>query len=135
MTQRVLFYQLNRKYVSNQAEVPARSRQIVYYSLAIGHHVGVVDCLASVLVVSEAEFTQWLSRLPAGAGRRKLEGVLKWGEVEVNAAHVNELLPALEAGYAIMSAAERDWTDALRRHLQDITQEPALYLMIRRSAG
>lgn len=135
MTQRVLFYRLSRKYVSNQTEVPARSRQIVYYSLAIGHHVGVVDCLASVLAVDEAGYGEWLSRLPAGAGQRKLEGVLKWGEVEINASHVSDLLQALEAGQAHMSAAERDWTDALRQHLQDIAQEPALYLMIRRSAG
>ena len=131
MPERVVFYQLTRKFVSTKEDIPAESKQIIYYSLAIGHHVGVVDCFSSVLEMAYTEFAQWLSRLPEGDGRRKLEGVLKFGEIEINRSHVGELFKALEAGLPQMQPHELEWAKELMRCLRAIAEEPALYLMVK----
>jgi hydrogenase-4 component J len=97
---------------------------VVYYSLAIGHHVGVMDCFQSMMEVPLEDYRQWVSQLPEGPARRKMEGVLKWGEVEVNHTHAGEILPLLNAA----------WTKPLAACLQAMLKEPALYLMIRKYA-
>ncbi len=95
MEPQVVFYRLSRKIVNNQENIPEDARQVMYYSLAIGHHVGVMDCFSELMVVPAEKYKQCLDRLPEGEGRRKLEGALKWNEIEINRSHVDELLPAL----------------------------------------
>ncbi|WP_305813079.1 formate hydrogenlyase maturation HycH family protein [Photobacterium leiognathi] len=45
LEQNVYFYNGSRKFVDESYDVPEEAKQIMYYSLAIGHHLGVVDCL------------------------------------------------------------------------------------------
>jgi len=130
MPERVRFYQLNRKFV-NSADAPPESQHILYYPLAIGHHVGVLDCFSSVLEVDYAEFCEWISQLPEGVGRRKLAGVLKWGEIEINTDHVGDLRGAMQAALPNLSPKEKQWTLTLIRLLKQMVQEPVIYLMIR----
>jgi hydrogenase-4 component J len=127
MAERAVFYQLTSKFVNTDQDIPDGPRQVMYYSLAIGHHVGVMDCFQTLLEIPLEDFRAWLSRLPAGAGRHKLEGLLKWGEIEINQTHVADLIPALQAG-------EASWAGPLRQCLQQMLQEPALYLMVRTRA-
>jgi hypothetical protein len=127
----VAFYKLGRKVVSNQQSIPEDARQIMYYSLAIGHHVGVMDCFDELLSVPANAFRQWLSRLPEGEGRRKLEGVLTFDEIEINRDHVGELKSALDASMPAMSADEKEWTARFVHYLDQINAEPALYLMVK----
>lgn len=131
MEPQIAFYQLGRKVVSNQEHVPEDARQIMYYSLAIGHHVGVMDCFAELLSVPAEGYRQWLSGLPEGEGRRKLEGVLAWDEIEINRSHVNDLLFALNCALPAMSAVEKEWTERFVHSLNQIIAEPALYLMVK----
>ena len=131
MEPQVAFYQLERKVVSNQQSVPEDARQIVYYSLAIGHHVGVMDCFAELLSVPAEGYRQWLSRLPEGEGRRKLEGVLAFDEIEINQSHISELMSALDVARPTMSADEKEWTERFVHYLNQINGEPALYLMVK----
>ncbi len=131
MPRRVVFYKLSHKYVDAREDLPAASKQIIYYSLAVGHHLGVVDCLSSTLDVGYTEFERWLEKLPEGAGRHKLEGIVKWGEIEINASHATDLIQALEAGCTRMEQQEREWADALRQSLETILAEPVLYLIAR----
>lgn len=84
MGEQVVFYQLSHKFVDEQAVIPENTRQVIYYSLAIGHHLGVLDCLTQVISVPLDAFSGWLRGFPEGPGRSKLEGVLKWGEIEIN---------------------------------------------------
>ena len=42
MTTKVFFYLLNERFVENDEQVPEQAKQVMYYSLAIGHHVGVI---------------------------------------------------------------------------------------------
>ncbi len=131
MEPQVAFYQLGRKVVSNQQSVPEDARQIMYYSLAIGHHVGVMDCFDELLSVPAKAYRQWLSRLPEGEGRRKLEGVLAFDEIEINRDHIGELKSALDASMPAMSADEKAWTARVVHCLEQIHAEPALYLMVK----
>ncbi len=127
MDGRVVVYQLSHKFINRREDVPDNARQVVYYALAVGHHVGVLDCFSSVAEIPLEDFRHWVESLPDGPGRAKLAGVLLWGEVEINRSHVGMLLPLLEN-----TEAETSWLPKLICSLQGIVQEPALYLMLRR---
>ncbi len=134
MSERAIFYQLTHKFVNDEKAIPEQARQVIYYSLAIGHHVGVMDCFQSLMEVPLDGYRQWIARLPEGDGRHKLEGLLKWGEIEINSSHAAELFPALDAGLPAMSEAEKGWTGVLAGCLRKMAEEPALYLMVRKTA-
>ena len=135
MSERAVFYQLTHKFVNDEKAIPEEARQVIYYSLAIGHHVGVMDCFKSLMEIPLEDYRQWVARLPEGVGRHKLEGLLKWGEIEINSSHSSELFPALDAGLPQMNAAETGWTGVLIQCLQKMVEEPALYLMVRKTAS
>jgi hydrogenase-4 component J len=134
MAERAVFYRLTHKFVHDERGIPETARQVIYYSLAIGHHVGVMDCFQSLMEMQLADFSRWIARMPEGPGRHKLEGVLKWGEIEINHSHAGDLLPALKEALPRMDADEARWAGVLAQCLQEMAQEPALYLMVRRSA-
>jgi hypothetical protein len=134
MSERAVFYQLTHKFVNDEKAIPEEARQVIYYSLAIGHHVGVMDCFKSLMEISLEDYRQWIARLPEGLGRRKLEGLLNWGEIEINSSHTGELFPALDAGLPQMNEAEAGWTGVLIQCLKKMVEEPALYLMVRKTA-
>ena len=131
MEPQVAFYRLNRKVVNHQDDIPADARQVIYYSLAIGHHVGVMDCFSEMMVVPVDIYKRCLDRLPEGEGRRKLEGALKWKEIEINRSHVDELLPAFKTLSGYISDPETQWVQIMLKCLQEMVAEPALYLMIK----
>jgi hypothetical protein len=130
MAEKVVCYQLRAKFV-DQSDVPENARQVFYYSLAIGHHVGVLDCLSAACELPIETYRQFLSCLPESAGREKLAGVLKWGEIEINPSHLAELGKAIEAGLPDMIGAARDWSITLLHLFQQMQAEPAVYLMLR----
>ena len=134
MNERVVFYQLTHKFVNQDQNIPEDARQVVYYSLAIGHHVGVLDCFQSMMEIPLEEYSRWISRLPEGAARHKLEGLLKFGEIEVNHSHAGELLPILNDSLTGMDEAQNKWTETLSQCLRGMMKEPALYLMVRKFA-
>ncbi len=127
----VAFYCLGRKIVNNEQAIPEDARQVMYYSLAIGHHVGVMDCFSELMAVPEPRFMEFVRRLPEGDARRKLEGATKWQEIEINRSHVDELLPALGGILPQLDAMDAEWVGKLVRCLREIVVEPALYLMVK----
>lgn len=120
-----MFYRLSQKFLERQEDVPAEAKQVMYYSLAIGHHLGVIDCLTPVAECPVAEFSAWLETLPAGEGRSKFEGLLRWGEINIDVSHLAQVLPLLQG---------EGWTAALREACEAIRAEPAVYLIARRRA-
>lgn len=128
MTSKVVVYQLRSKFVNQREDIPDDARQVVYYSLAVGHHVGVMDCFSSIMEIPMQEYCALLERLPKGSERNKLEGVLKWGEIEINRSHVGSLLPALEAS----GSDPEGWVSQLIPIFRGMMQEPAIYLMLRK---
>ncbi len=127
----VVFYQLSRKVVNNHEKIPEDARQVVYYSLAIGHHVGVLDCLSELMVVPVDKYTHDVEQLPDGEARSKLMGVLMWNEIEINRSHVDELLPVLSLHWPGANDLESSWIQTLILCLQKIAMEPALYLILK----
>ncbi len=125
MPDQVIFYQLTRKFVHDDKDIPEGPRQVMYYSLAIGHHVGMLDCFQKLMSISIDDYRRWLDRIPEGTGRHKLEGLLKWGEIEINQSHAKDLLPILSDG------DQSDWLNQFRNSLQQMIAEPALYMMVR----
>lgn len=128
---RIAFYRLSRKIVNNQEAIPKDAQQVIYYSLAIGHHVGVMDCLSELMVVPEEQYIRCLERLPDGEARRKLDGATRWQEIEINRSHVDQLLPALKQLLPELDEAESAWVGKLIGCLREIMVEPALYLMVK----
>lgn len=127
----IAFYRLSRKVVNNEQAIPEEARQVMYYSLAIGHHVGVLDCFAELMAVPEEQFAACVQRLPEGEARRKLEGAAKWQEIEINRGHVDQLLPALSGLLPALDDADRAWVSKLVACLREMVAEPALYMMVK----
>jgi len=134
MSERVVFYQLTHKFVTQEQGIPESARQVVYYSLAIGHHVGVMDCFQSLMEIPLDDYRQWIEHLPEGTGRRKMEGLIKWSEIEVNCEHAGVLIPALKDSLPHMDASQVQWSGILSQTLGQMIEEPAMYLIIRKRA-
>jgi hypothetical protein len=132
MDERVVFYQLTHKFVDQTRETPQQARQVVYFTLAIGHHIGVMDCFQALLEMPLDDYRRWVALLPHGSARRKLEGLLKWGEIEINHDHAAGLLAALMDSLPEMNAAQASWAGVLSHCLRSMAEEPALYLMVRK---
>jgi hydrogenase-4 component J len=132
MNETVVFYQLTEKFVSSEMKIPDQSRQVIYYSLAIGHHVGVMDCFKKIIDVPLKEFENWVACLPEGAGRRKLEGISKWGEIEINRSHVIDLLQGINQSLEMSTKLNSQLPYTLAASLKMMMDDPALYLMGRK---
>jgi hypothetical protein len=130
--QSVMFYQLSRKFLDSATSVAAAPKQLIHYTLAIGHHVGVIDCFDLKLQMPLSDYVGWVGHLPESEGRKKLEGLMRFGEIEVSVAHAGMLQHALNRGLPTMSPEQSQWTTRLNDMLQHIVAEPALYLMVRR---
>ncbi len=127
----IVFYRLSRKVVHDRDAIPEDARQVMYSSLMIGHHVGVMDCFSELVAVPAEQYQQLLDAVSEPEARLKLEGALKWSEIEVNRSHVDALLPALNAAIARMNASTGEWVQTFARCLREMVAEPALYLMLK----
>jgi formate hydrogenlyase maturation protein HycH len=132
MSGRVIFSQLSRKFVDENDNTPEQAQQVVYYSLAIGHHLGIIDCLQAALVCPLEAWPAWVATLPAGEAQRKMTGVTRFGEIVVDQSHVTLLATALDAALPQQTPQQQNWSRELLRLLRTIQQEPAVYLMVRR---
>ncbi len=64
MSEKVVFSQLSRKFIDENDATPAEAQQVVYYSLAIGHHLGVIDCLEAALTCPWDEYRRQPEAVP-----------------------------------------------------------------------
>lgn len=69
MSETVVFSQLSRKFIDENDATPDAAQQVVYYSLAIGHHLGVIDCLEAALSCPWPEYWRGLPRWKRAARR------------------------------------------------------------------
>ena len=129
----VKFYTLHRKFVDENYDVPEEAREVLYYSLAIGHHLGIVDCLKVSLQCSRNEYQQWLSHLPKESeAYRKMAGFFTFGEITVFPEHTQMLAAAFDGVPASqLSFREQELTAEFIRILAAIHREPTMYLMVR----
>jgi len=130
MPDKVEFYRLSKKFV-DEKEASPQVKQLEYYALAIGHHVGVVDCFSPVMNMAREEYLKWIAKLPQTEARRKMEGVVKWGEAEITKEHVRPLIKALTDAAPTFLPEEKKWAECLLQLLRSIQREPAIYLVVR----
>ncbi|TDQ57005.1 hydrogenase-4 component J [Mesocricetibacter intestinalis] len=132
MTTNVIFYLLNQRFVENDSQVPSAAKEVMYYSLAIGHHVGVVDCFKKLLVCDYEEYQRFVESFPPGEAKRKFAGLLKFGEIVIDSSHVNLLAKALDENKENFSPLHRQWAETLMNTLASIQLEPVMYIMVKR---
>ncbi|WP_025820126.1 formate hydrogenlyase maturation HycH family protein [Shewanella marina] len=129
----IYFYSLSRKFVDESYDVPEEAKQIMYYSLAIGHHLGVVDCLNSVMDCDGKQYLAWISDLPAQSEAfRKMQGFIVFGEITIYPEHINMLAVAFAAiDRDIQTECSQQLTQKFIEALGAIHREPTMYMMIR----
>lgn len=131
MSETVTFFRLTRKFVDEKDAKPA-AQQLVYYGLAIGHHLGVVDCFEPAMSCPMEQYLQWIAQIDDPEARRKLEGIPRYGEIVIDRSHVVMLARAMDALPDSMPDEWSQWRDTLMELLQSIQQEPAIHLVVRR---
>lgn len=133
---KVIFYSLSSKFVDEKSAHQRSSQkvqEVIYYSLAIGHHLGVIDCLKSRLECPLDAYLHWIDCLPhSSEAHRKLAGVQRFGEINIDSSHTHLLALALRDAREQMTTQQQGWSDALTALLQQIENDPAMYLMVRR---
>lgn len=137
---RVVMYQLTAKLVDSATDVPRDAEDVIYYTLSVGHHTGVMDCFSPRLSCSVETFESVLGGLPAGAARSKLEGILRFGEIQIDKSHLLMIrLPlerALKDLYVKRDAnpysAEISWINGFIQLLDSVASKAAVYLVGRR---
>lgn len=132
----VVFYALGSKFIQEKKDrenTPPKAQEVIYYSLAIGHHLGVIDCLKPQITCKVAEYDAWIAQLPIdGEARRKLEGVKRFGEINIDGTHTHLLAVALHHSLPQMTEQQQQWSRELIALLQRMENEPAIYLLVRR---
>ena len=132
MTTKVIFYLLNQRFVENDKQVPEQAQQVMYYSLAIGHHVGVIDCFKKLLICDYEDYQKFVESFPEGEARRKFAGLMKFGEIVINSSHVNLLAKAMDENKANFAPQYQQWVEILMDTLASIQREPVMYIMVKR---
>ena len=140
----VVFYQLSSKFVDTEKDVPDEAQEVMYYTLAVGHHTGVIDCFTEKLRCPLSLYRDIVALFPEGGDARyKLEGILRSGEIQVDQSHLPILKPAVDSVLAELdkdsgsakgagSAAhegEREWLEGFANALETLMHEPAAYIM------
>ncbi|CAG9430729.1 hypothetical protein NVI2019_GHJFPKLH_03211 [Providencia alcalifaciens] len=131
-TGKVIFWSLRQKFVDSDDDVPEDAQQVMYYSLAIGHHVGMIDCLKTELECPLDGYQSWVNALPEGEARRKLQGLITFGEINIDSTHTNMLALALDGFAKDSDSPYQAWSATLIRLLGEIEREPAIYLIVKR---
>ncbi|MDR0310842.1 MAG: formate hydrogenlyase maturation protein HycH [Acidobacteriota bacterium] len=132
----VVFYQLCVKFVDNEREIPDESSEVLYYSLQIGHHTGIIDCLSEKIRCPYGAFIEVVEALPhASVPRYKLEGILRHGEIQIDKTHLGSLYPAISdllsknpSPYSFSDEAKALLL-GLSTALDAIREQPGVYLM------
>lgn len=131
MNETIVFYRLMSKFVNQREDIPEDARQVIYYTLAVGHHVGVLDCFTRLFEIPMESFKKWLDLLPESDGKTKLSGIIRWGEIEVNKSHASMLQEILE----LPVSEQFPWRPIFQDCLHSMQIEPAFYIMVKKQNG
>ena len=130
----IVFWTLRKKFIASSDEMPEHSSQVMYYSLAIGHHVGVIDCLNVAFRCPQTEYEDWLAQVEEEQARRKMLGVMTFGEIVIDASHTALLTRAFAPLADDAKSAWQARSIQFIHLLDEIVPEPAIYLMARKIA-
>ena len=129
----VVFYRLARKFVDSERNVPEQSENIMYYTLSVGHHTGVIDCFEEAVSCSLELYERTCGYLLEGDGRYKMEGILRSGEIQVDSTNIATLeAPLSEAAERAREAGDKEalgWLMSFSDEIAAISENAAVYLM------
>jgi hypothetical protein len=135
----VVFYRLCAKFVDNERSVPQETSDVLYYTLSVGHHTGIIDCFSESFSCSSGVYEEIIDLFPPeSAARYKLDGIRRKGEIQIDKSHlglfdtsVNDALVSLDVLDVgdETSALMQDWLDDFLRSLDDMKRHPGVYLM------
>ncbi len=136
----VVFYQLSRKFVDNDRSIPDEAKDVVYYTLAIGHHTGVIDCFDEKLRCPFLLFEQACACLEEGSdGRYKMEGILRSGEIQIEQSNLPAVMPAITDAIERLEGQGDDaaadvlaWLVSFKELLDVLAGDAAAYIMGRK---
>lgn len=128
----IKFYRLNQKFVDNKEPIDPHSENLLYHTMALGHHIGVLDCFQQAISVPENTYKSIVSRLPYGKCRDKLEGVFKWGEIEITVSHAGLLLQDITTALPLMSGEEKSTAQKICDNLLMMEKEPTIYMVVKK---
>lgn len=94
----VVFYLLYKKFVEDNDHIPKESRDVLYYTLSMGHNTGVIDCFDPKLALSREDFDAICEALPEGDAKFKLTRIEKFGEITIMKEDVHMLADAIVSG-------------------------------------
>ena len=135
----VVFYQLTKKFVDTEESVPDDAQDVLYYTLAVGHHTGVIDCFEERLRCPLSTYERLVEAFPEGDARYKLAGVMRHGEIQIDKMHLAVMVPGLAAmreaadqgtgEAAALDDEARAVLDALTEMVDVLAREGAAYIM------
>lgn len=144
---RVEFRKLTRKFVDSASSIPDEAGDVLYYTLAVGHHTGVIDCFEQALSMPVRSYEKIVALMDDEKARLKLTGVLRFGEIEIDKSHAGSLLRAARGALAgldvfnelgktsiSLDPCEVDQLMGFIDLLLEIRDEPSVYAMVRRVA-
>lgn len=149
----VTVHKLTRKFVDDSNSIDEQAQQIMYYTLAIGHHTGVIDCFDEVERIPLESYERMCAAVADERVRYKLEGVMRRTEIEMNKEYATSTALALGGALALRAGAEGEGTDMadpkgaaalsdedaelmdrLRHHVEDVRDQPAVFMIFRKEA-
>lgn len=137
---RVIIYQLTAKLVDSEIDIPQDAQDIMYYTLSVGHHTGVMDCFSAKLSCPVETFSSVLENISDEKARSKLGGILRFGEIQIDKSHLPVLKQAIKRTLRELYtrkdtnpySAELVWMGDFMQLLDATEKEAAMYLMGRR---
>ena len=137
MGKKVVFYRLTAKFVDSAVDIPEEVSNIMYYALSVGHHTGVADCLSPCLSCSMDTYRSIVSHIDSQGARYKLEGIMRFGEIQIDKVHVPALTEALKKELqslylqktSKLYAVEITWLTQFLELLEEVRTQTAMYMM------
>lgn len=129
----VVFYQVKAKFVDSEKSVPEEAKEVLYYTLSIGHHTGVIDCLEEQLRIPKAEYEDICEALD-GEAKYKLKGAIRNTEIQIE----KHNLPLLEEELNRVLNESTDLDNVTKANIRNILDvfkvlkdDTAAYIMAR----
>lgn len=94
--EQAVFYELTRKFVETEDDVPDDAKDVLYYTLAVGHHTGVMDCFEPKVACPLDVFDATVADMDEGEAKQKLAGLREFGEIQIDKASAPALAAAVD---------------------------------------
>ncbi len=92
----IVFYRLTKRFVEDESDVSEEALDVIYYTLAMGHNTGIIDCFDPKIAIDRKLFDHIVDSLDDSEGKRKLSGIEKFGEIQLDKLSVVDVIETVE---------------------------------------